>query len=273
MIRRIFFIFSLLLACYLLMVAFYFPSLGEETECSEVEVWITSDEKSKSLISKEQLLQEINAIDSLPIGREIVRFNAQKVEEQLLSINALVSQCQLFFRPNGTLVLSVHTQYPQFLLQTRKGVYFITARRKAISTTQANAIAVPLPVVYGDIDYPAPNSPASEEKIEMLFDAVDYVLKHPKWGKYFSDFYVDHTQNLFISGAVAGFVAEIGRDWTKIPKQLDNLDLFLSRVEPKFGCNAFSKLSLIVPGKVIATPRNENLSTLAMGENSETVEE
>lgn len=273
MIRRIFFIFSLLLACYLLMVAFYFPSMEEVAVCSEVEVWITSDEKSKSLISKEQLLQEINAIDSLPIGRATTSFNAQEVEEQLLSMNALVSQCQLFFRPNGTLVLSVHTQYPHFLLQTRKEAYFITARRKAIPTTRANAITVPLPIVYGDIDYPAPQSPASEEKTEMLFEAVDYVLRHPKWRKYFSDFYVDPTQNLFISGAVAGFVVEIGRDWTKIPKQLDNLDLFLSRVEPKFGCNAFSKLNLIVPGKVIATPRNENLSTLALGENQERVEE
>lgn len=255
--RKLFFILSLLLAAYLVVVALYFPQKEEAPICRKVDIHLNSDEKSKSLISKEQILQEINEIDSVPIGRIVTSYNTNRLEHALQSKNALVSECNLFFRPNGTLSVRVNTQYPLFLLQTNQEAYFITAKLRAIPTTRANAMVIPLPLVYGAIEYP----PTAHNKTKALFEAVVYVLAHPKWGVYFSDFYVDNTQNLFLSGAVAGFVVEIGRDWTKIATQLKELDLFLSRVEPKMGCNAFSKISLIVPGRIIATPRQMEQST------------
>lgn len=97
--RKLFFILSLLLAAYLVVVALYFPQKEEAPICRKVDIHLNSDEKSKSLISKEQILQEINEIDSVPIGRIVTSYNTNRVEHALQSKNALVSECNLFLDP------------------------------------------------------------------------------------------------------------------------------------------------------------------------------
>lgn len=267
--KLLFVALAFLLVVYLFWVNLLFPLKEKAPLCQEVEVNIEGSEKSCSLLTAEQVIAEINAIDSIPLKKSITGFNLHHIEQQISRSNALIERCNLYFRSNGTLCVNIHTELPLFILVVDNKSYFVNRKFQLTSTNQANALAIPLPVVYGNIpNYPPNNgSPKDNLKAKLrqqeLFEAISYIINHPKWGYFFSDYYIDASQNLYLSGAVAGYVVEIGRTWTNIKQQLNNLDLFLTHAEPKFGPNAFTKLNLVVPGEVIATPRLLSLSKKA----------
>lgn len=255
--KILFFFLSLLFATYLLVAFFHISQKSNGKPCEKVEISIKGDTKSMPLVSKKMIWQEINEIAPLPLGKASKKYNTRYVEQTLLSKNALIAQCNLFFRPSGTLSIHIETQYPLFLILSAQGSFFVSQQGKLISTDQANAMAIPLPVVYGHVKLVCEKERLEWKLEKPFFEALKYILQHPKWGNYFSDFYIDNMQNLYLSGAVAGFTVEVGNDYTLIADKLQQLELFLKYAEPKFGAYAFKTLNLLIPGKVIATPRDK----------------
>lgn len=266
MLKRIFLIIlTLLLMGYIFGILVFLQKKNKSQVCPSVKISLNGDDKSKALITEEQILAEINKIDSIPINREFLGYDTQEVEETLIRENALIESCNLYFSLNGDLKIEIDTNYPLFLYCSDKGSYYVTRNGRRIIVSKSLLRAIPLPIVYGHV--PSIRQEGTSDKDNSRWDdlirIVHYVVNHPKWYKFFTDFYIDSSQNLYLSGAVADLFVKIGDDWSRIEAQLLDLELFISKTESKFGYYAFTKLDLTIPGKIIATPRHNYLSNLA----------
>lgn len=238
-----------LLVAYLVFVCFFFPEKAGAVVYRGIKIDIEGGARAAEILGEEDIKAQINAIDSLPIDRAISGYDTHAVERALRKNNALIEEGQLYFTPSGVLRVNVRRRVPLFLLLTPEGSYYVANKGEIIPCQSREKQVLLMPVVYGAITRDAAKT--------GLYRAVELVTQDSLWSTLFTDFYVDEKQNLFLSGPVVGCEVLFGKDLEAFPEQLERLHIFVDRAIPKFGWSAFQRLSLIVPGQVIATPTEE----------------
>lgn len=236
---------ALLLAIYFVLALRIFPQCRQETICQQINISISGDDRAAKMLSSEAIKKQINSIDSLPLHKPFLMFDAFRVESQLKMRNALVDGCDIFHTLDGSLHINIHRTIPLFMLLTPKGSYYVTQQGTKIACGNDRAV-LPIPVVYGEV------GDVNAEK--TLTQMVKHVAQDSLWSTLFTDFYIDAEGNLYLSGPIKGCNVLFGKKRELFAEQLACLRVFIAKGLPKFGWDAFKQLSLIVPGQVIATP-------------------
>lgn len=238
-----FFILSLLMVAYLVVVIPMTVSKSEAAPLKKMEININDPQKI-GFVSTEDIIIELDSLPGRIASLPRSSINTRSIELRLLALDK-IDDAKCVILNDGTLKFDISPMTPVARVFDRTGEsYYVSSTGKRIVADLRYHLDVP--IVSADFD--------SIAQAKALLPVLDYIKVDPTANALVSAIKVDRRGDIILVPIIRGHVINFG-DNSDIDNKFARLKVIYREVMPVKGWNFYDTLSVKWRGQIVATRR------------------
>ncbi|MBO5272126.1 MAG: hypothetical protein J6B30_04860 [Muribaculaceae bacterium] len=238
------FILSIVLVAYLVIITCYTTYRAETDLCSKVEIVVNDPDKLR-FVTAEDINLEIGNDDNCFLTKPMSEINTHEIEARLNAIDKIESANCVIYN-NSKLRVEVTPLIPVARIFEGKKSYYINKDGKKMVADARYQVDVP--IISGTFN--------DKFDASSMLKVLTYIQSDSTWNALVSGIEVANNRDIIISPMIKGHVINFG-DTSLIENKFNRIKTFYKEVMPVKGWNYYDTISVKWRGQVVTTRRDK----------------